>query len=340
MFMKVYYDKDCDLSIIKSKKVAIIGFGSQGHAHAANLKDSGVDVTVGLRAGSPSIKKAEGYGLKTADVATAVAAADVVMILTPDEFQSKLYKQEIEPNIKKGATLAFAHGFSIIYNQIEPREDLDVIMIAPKAPGHTVRSEFVRGGGIPDLIAIHQDASGNAKATALSYAMGVGGGRTGIIETTFREECETDLFGEQAVLCGGAVELVKAGFDTLVEAGYAPEMAYFECLHELKLIVDLMFEGGIANMNYSISNNAEYGEYVTGPRVINEESRKAMREALANIQSGEYAKQFILEGQSNYPSMTARRRQNAEHGIEVVGNKLRAMMPWIAANKIVDKEKN
>lgn len=340
MFMKVYYDKDCDLSIIKSKKVAIIGFGSQGHAHAANLKDSGVDVTVGLRAGSPSIKKAEGYGLKTADVATAVAAADVVMILTPDEFQSKLYKQEIEPNIKKGATLAFAHGFSIIYNQIEPREDLDVIMIAPKAPGHTVRSEFVRGGGIPDLIAIHQDASGNAKATALSYAMGVGGGRTGIIETTFREECETDLFGEQAVLCGGAVELVKAGFDTLVEAGYAPEMAYFECLHELKLIVDLMFEGGIANMNYSISNNAEYGEYVTGPRVINEESRKAMREALANIQSGEYAKQFILEGQSNYPSMTARRRQNAEHGIEVVGAKLRAMMPWIAANKIVDKEKN
>ncbi|HQR83185.1 MAG: ketol-acid reductoisomerase [Thiotrichales bacterium 32-46-8] len=338
--MKVYYDKDCDLSIIKSKKVAIIGFGSQGHAHAANLKDSGVDVTVGLRAGSPSIKKAEGYGLKTADVATAVAAADVVMILTPDEFQSKLYKQEIEPNIKKGATLAFAHGFSIIYNQIEPREDLDVIMIAPKAPGHTVRSEFVRGGGIPDLIAIHQDASGNAKATALSYAMGVGGGRTGIIETTFREECETDLFGEQAVLCGGAVELVKAGFDTLVEAGYAPEMAYFECLHELKLIVDLMFEGGIANMNYSISNNAEYGEYVTGPRVINEESRKAMREALANIQSGEYAKQFILEGQSNYPSMTARRRQNAEHGIEVVGAKLRAMMPWIAANKIVDKEKN
>ncbi|MCI4411191.1 MAG: ketol-acid reductoisomerase [Thiotrichales bacterium] len=338
--MQVYYDKDCDLSIIKSKKVAIIGFGSQGHAHAANLKDSGVDVTVGLRAGSSSIKKAEGYGLKTADVATAVAAADVVMILTPDEFQSKLYKQEIEPNIKKGATLAFAHGFSIIYNQIEPREDLDVIMIAPKAPGHTVRSEFVRGGGIPDLIAVHQDASGKAKATALSYAMGVGGGRTGIIETTFREECETDLFGEQAVLCGGAVELVKAGFDTLVEAGYAPEMAYFECLHELKLIVDLMFEGGIANMNYSISNNAEYGEYVTGPRVINEESRKAMREALANIQSGEYAKQFILEGQSNYPSMTARRRQNAEHGIEVVGNKLRAMMPWIAANKIVDKTKN
>lgn len=338
--MQVYYDKDCNLSLIQGKKVAIVGFGSQGHAHAANLKDSGVDVTVGLRAGSGSIKKAQGYGLKTADVATAVANADVVMILTPDEFQSKLYKEEIEPNIKKGATLAFAHGFSIIYNQIEPREDLDVIMIAPKAPGHTVRSEYVRGGGIPDLIAVHQDASGQAKAIALSYASAIGGGRTGIIETTFREECETDLFGEQAVLCGGAVELVKAGFDTLVEAGYAPEMAYFECLHELKLIVDLMFEGGIANMNYSISNNAEYGEYVTGPRVINEESRKAMREALANIQSGEYAKQFILEGQANYPSMTARRRQNAEHGIEVVGSKLRAMMPWIAANKIVDKEKN
>lgn len=338
--MEVFYDKDCNLSLIQGQKVAIIGFGSQGHAHAANLKDSGVDVTVGLRAGSSSIKKAEGYGLKTADVATAVAGADVVMILTPDEFQSVLYKEEIEPNIKQGAVLAFAHGFSIIYNQVVPRKDLDVIMIAPKAPGHTVRSEFTRGGGIPDLIAVHQDASGNALEIAKSYASGVGGGRTGIILTTFREECETDLFGEQAVLCGGAVELVKAGFDTLVDAGYAPEMAYFECLHELKLIVDLMFEGGIANMNYSISNNAEYGEYVTGPRVINEESRKAMREALANIQSGEYAKQFILEGQSNYPSMTARRRQNKEHGIEVVGAKLREMMPWISANKIVDQEKN
>ena len=338
--MQVYYDKDCDLSIIQGKKVAIIGFGSQGHAHACNLQDSGVDVVVGLRAGSSSIAKAEGYGLKTADVARAVAGADVVMILTPDEFQSVLYKEEIEPNIKQGAVLAFAHGFAIIYNQVVPRKDLDVIMIAPKAPGHTVRSEFVRGGGIPDLIAIEQDSSGNAKAIALSYASGVGGGRTGIIETTFRDECETDLFGEQAVLCGGAVELVKAGFDTLVEAGYEPEMAYFECLHELKLIVDLMFEGGIADMNYSISNNAEYGEYVTGPRVINEESRRAMREALANIQSGEYAKQFILEGQSNYPSMTAARRNNAEHGIEVVGRKLRAMMPWIASNKIVDQEKN
>lgn len=338
--MKVYYDKDCDLSVIKSKKVAIIGFGSQGHAHAANLKDSGVDVVVGLRAGSSSIAKAEGYGLKTADVATAVSGADVVMLLTPDEFQSALYKEEIEPNIKKGAALAFAHGFAIIYNQVVPRKDLDVIMIAPKAPGHTVRSEFVRGGGIPDLIAIHQDASGNAKEIALSYASGVGGGRTGIIETTFRDECETDLFGEQAVLCGGAVELVKAGFDVLVEAGYEPEMAYFECLHELKLIVDLMFEGGIADMNYSISNNAEYGEYVTGPKVINEESKQAMRNALKNIQSGEYAKQFILEGQAGYPSMTAARRNNSEHEIEVVGRELRAMMPWISDNKIVDQDKN
>ncbi|SFR63304.1 ketol-acid reductoisomerase [Thiomicrospira sp. ALE5] len=338
--MQVYYDKDCDLSIIRGMKVAVIGFGSQGHAHAANLQDSGVDVTVGLRPGSSSIKKAEGYGLKTADVATAVAGADLVMILTPDEFQSVLYKEEIEPNLKKGAVLAFAHGFAVLYNQVVPRADLDVIMIAPKAPGHTVRSEFVKGGGIPDLIAVHQDVSGKAKSIALSYASGVGGGRTGIIETTFREECETDLFGEQAVLCGGAVELVKMGFETLVEAGYAPEMAYFECLHELKLIVDLMYEGGIANMNYSISNNAEYGEYVTGPQVINEESRMAMREALYNIQSGEYAKRFILEGMTNYPEMTAMRRMNAEHPIEVVGEQLRSMMPWIQANKIVDKDKN
>jgi len=338
--MNIYYDKDCDLSVIKGLKVAIIGFGSQGHAHAANLKDSGVDVTVGLRIGSPSIAKAEGYGLKTADVPTAVAGADVVMILTPDEFQSVLYRDEIEPNIKEGATLAFAHGFAIIYNQVVPRADLNVIMIAPKAPGHTVRSEFTRGGGVPDLIAVEHDPSGNARAIALSYASGIGGGRTGIIETTFRDECETDLFGEQAVLCGGAVELVKAGFDTLTEAGYAPEMAYFECLHELKLIVDLMYEGGIANMNYSISNNAEYGEYVTGPKVINDESRRAMKEALQNIQSGEYAKQFIAEGAANYPSMTGSRRLNAEHGIEVVGKQLRDMMPWITANKLVDIEKN
>ena len=338
--MQVYYDKDADLSIIRSKKVAIIGYGSQGHAHANNLKDSGVDVVVGLRPNSPSVAKATNSGLTVQDVPAAVASADVVMILTPDEFQSKLYKEEIEPNIKQGAALAFAHGFSILYNQIVPRADLDVIMIAPKAPGHTVRSEFVRGGGIPDLIAIHQNASGNAKELCLSYASAIGGGRSGIIETTFRDETETDLFGEQAVLCGGAVELVKAGFETLTEAGYPPEMAYFECLHELKLIVDLMYEGGIANMNYSISNNAEYGEYVTGPRVINDESRKAMKEALQNIQEGRYAKQFILEGQTGYPEMTARRRLNAEHPIEQVGGKLRAMMPWIKANQIVDKSKN
>jgi ketol-acid reductoisomerase len=338
--MQVYYDKDADLSIIKGKKVAIIGYGSQGHAHANNLKDSGVDVVVGLRAGSSSIAKAEACGLVVKEVAAAVSGADIVMMLTPDEFQSQLYKAEIEPNIKQGAALAFAHGFAILYNQVTPRADLDVIMIAPKAPGHTVRSEFTRGGGIPDLIAIHQDASGTAKAICLSYASAIGGGRSGVIETTFRDETETDLFGEQAVLCGGAVELVKMGFETLVEGGYEPEMAYFECLHELKLIVDLMFEGGIANMNYSISNNAEYGEYVTGPKVINEESRYAMQEALANIQNGEYAKKFIMEGMTNYPEMTARRRLNAEHPIEVVGEKLRSMMPWIKANQIVDKSKN
>jgi len=336
--MKVYYDKDADLAIIKGMKVTIVGYGSQGHAHACNLKDTGVDVTVALRSGSASVKKAENAGLKVKPVAEAVASADLIMILTPDEFQSQLYRHEIEPNLKKGATLAFAHGFAIHYNQIVPRADLDVIMIAPKAPGHTVRSEFVKGGGIPDLIAVFQDASGKAKSVALSYASAIGGGRTGIIETTFKDETETDLFGEQAVLCGGAVELVKAGFETLVEAGYAPEMAYFECLHELKLIVDLMYEGGIANMNYSISNNAEYGEYVTGPRVINDESRKAMKECLRNIQTGDYAKRFILEGATNYPEMTARRRLNAAHQIEQVGEKLRSMMPWI--QKIVDKEKN
>ncbi|HIF55284.1 MAG: ketol-acid reductoisomerase [Methylococcales bacterium] len=338
--MQVYYDKDADLSIIKGKKVAIIGYGSQGHAHANNLKDSGVDVVVGLRAGSSSVAKAEACGLTVKNVADAVSGADVVMLLTPDEFQAQLYRDEIEPNIKQGAALAFAHGFAILYNQVSPRADLDVIMIAPKAPGHTVRSEFVRGGGVPDLIAIHQDPSGTAKSICLSYASAIGGGRSGVIETTFRDETETDLFGEQAVLCGGAVELVKMGFETLVEAGYEPEMAYFECLHELKLIVDLMFEGGIANMNYSISNNAEYGEYVTGPKVINEESRFAMQEALANIQNGEYAKKFILEGMTNYPEMTAKRRLNAEHPIEVVGEKLRGMMPWIKANQIVDKAKN
>ncbi|MDD2853254.1 MAG: ketol-acid reductoisomerase [Desulfuromonadaceae bacterium] len=336
--MKVFYDRDCDLKLIKKKKVTIVGYGSQGHAHACNLKDSGVDVTVALRKGSSSAIKAKNAGLKVASVAEAVATADLVMILTPDEFQSVLYRDEIAPKLKKGAALAFAHGFAIHYNQIVPRADLDVIMIAPKAPGHTVRSEFVRGGGIPDLIAVFQNSSGKARELALSYASAIGGGRTGIIETTFQDETETDLFGEQAVLCGGAVELVKAGFETLVEAGYAPEMAYFECLHELKLIVDLMYEGGIANMNYSISNNAEYGEYVTGPKVINDQSRAAMKECLANIQSGDYAKRFILEGMSDYPEMTARRRLNAAHPIEQTGEKLRSMMPWI--KKIVDKTKN
>ena len=338
--MQVSYDKDCDLSIIQGMKVSIIGYGSQGHAHANNLKDSGVDVTVGLRAGSASAAKAESAGLKVDNVPAAVAGADLVMILTPDEFQSQLYRDEIQPNIKQGATLAFAHGFAIHYNQVVPRADLDVIMIAPKAPGHTVRNEFVNGGGIPDLVAVYQDASGNAKKVAMSYASGVGGGRTGIIETTFKDETETDLFGEQAVLCGGAVELVKAGFETLTEAGYAPEMAYFECLHELKLIVDLMYQGGIANMNYSISNNAEYGEYVTGPEVINDESRLAMKNALKRIQDGEYAKMFISEGAMNYPSMTAYRRNNAAHPIEKVGAELRGMMPWITKNALVDKDKN
>jgi len=336
----MYHEQDADLSVIQGRKVAIIGYGSQGHAHALNLKDSGVDVTVGLRKDSSSWKKAENAGLKVAEVEEAVKQADLVMILTPDEFQKQLYNDVIEPNIKQGATLAFAHGFSIHYNQVVPRKDLDVIMIAPKAPGHTVRNEFATGGGIPDLIAVYQDASGQAKQVALSYAMGVGGGRSGIIETTFKDETETDLFGEQAVLCGGAVELVKMGFETLVEAGYAPEMAYFECLHELKLIVDLMYQGGIADMNYSISNNAEYGEYVTGLEVINDQSREAMRNALKRIQSGEYAKMFIAEGMSNYPSMTARRRQTAEHEIEKTGAKLRGMMPWITSSKIIDKEKN
>jgi ketol-acid reductoisomerase len=338
MAINVYYDKDCDQNIIKGKTVSIIGYGSQGHAHANNLQDSGVNVIVGLREGSPSAIKAQNAGLKVKPVEEAVEAADVVMVLAPDEFQAKLYSEQIEPHIKASAVLAFAHGFAIHYNQIVPREDLDVIMIAPKAPGHTVRSEYVKGGGIPDLVAVFQDATGTAMEIALSYASAIGGGRTGIIETTFKDETETDLFGEQAVLCGGAVELVKAGFETLTEAGYAPEMAYFECLHELKLIVDLMYEGGIANMNYSISNNAEYGEYVTGPKVINEESRKAMREALRNIQTGEYAKRFVSEGALGYPSMTAYRRLNAAHPIEQVGERLRGMMPWI--KKIVDKSKN
>ena len=338
--MKVYYDKDADLNLIKAKKVTIVGYGSQGHAHAANLKDSGVTVTIGLRKGGSSWAKAVAAGHNVQDIADAVKGADVIMLLIPDETMAQIFDAEVASNLKQGATLAFAHGFNIHYNQITPRADLDVIMIAPKGPGHTVRSEYLKGGGVPSLIAVYQDKSGKAKELALSYAAANGGTKGGVIETDFREETETDLFGEQAVLCGGAVELVKAGFETLVEAGYAPEMAYFECLHELKLIVDLMYEGGIANMNYSISNNAEYGEYVTGPQVINDQSRAAMKQALANIQNGNYAKQFILEGRTNYPEMTARRRLNAAHPIEQVGSQLRAMMPWIAKNKLVDQSKN
>jgi ketol-acid reductoisomerase len=337
--MKVFYDKDCDLSLIKGKTVSIIGYGSQGHAHAQNLNDSGVNVLVGLRKGGASWDKVAKAGLKVAEVNEAVAAADVVMILLPDENIAAVYK-EIEPHLKKGASLAFAHGFNVHYNQVVPRADLDVWMVAPKAPGHTVRNTYTQGGGVPHLVAVHQDKSGKARDLALSYAMANGGGKAGIIETNFKEETETDLFGEQAVLCGGAVELIKMGYETLVEAGYAPEMAYFECLHELKLIVDLIYEGGIANMNYSISNNAEYGEYVTGPEVINEQSRVAMKNALKRIQSGEYAKMFISEGRTNYPSMTARRRLTAEHSIEKVGSQLRAMMPWIAKNKLVDQTRN
>jgi ketol-acid reductoisomerase len=338
--MKVYYDKDADLSLIKGKKVTIVGYGSQGHAHAQNLKDSGVKVTVGLRRDGASWSKAEKAGLKVEEVAKAVKGADVVMILLPDENIPAVYYGDVEPNIKKGAALAFAHGFNIHYNQVVPRADLDVIMVAPKGPGHTVRSEYLRGGGVPSLIAVYQDRSGKAKDVALSYAAANGGTKGGVIETTFRDETETDLFGEQAVLCGGLVELIKAGFETLTEAGYAPEMAYFECLHEVKLIVDLIFEGGIANMNYSVSNNAEYGEYVTGPKVIAGEARAAMKEALKNIQNGDYAKRFILEGRTNYPEMTARRRLNAAHPVEQVGEQLRAMMPWIKKNKLVDQSKN
>ncbi|MBL8424213.1 MAG: ketol-acid reductoisomerase [Candidatus Accumulibacter phosphatis] len=338
--MKVYYDKDADLSLIKGKKVTIVGYGSQGHAHAQNLSDSGVRVTVGLRKDGASWSKAENAGLTVDEVASAVTDADVVMMLLPDESIPQVYSADVAPNMKRGAALAFAHGFNIHYNQVVPRDDVDVIMVAPKGPGHTVRSEYLKGGGVPSLIAVHQDRSGKARDIALSYAAANGGTKGGVIETNFREETETDLFGEQAVLCGGAVELVKMGFETLVEAGYAPEMAYFECLHELKLIVDLMYEGGIANMNYSISNNAEYGEYVTGPEVINEQSRAAMRAALKRIQNGDYAKMFILEGRTNYPAMTARRRLIAQHEVETVGAKLRDMMPWIKKNRLVDQSKN
>jgi len=338
--MKVFYDKDADLSLIKGKQVTIIGYGSQGHAHALNLKESGVNVTVGLRKNGASWSKAEKAGLKVKEVAEAVKGADVVMMLLPDEQIAEVYKNEVHDNAKEGAALAFAHGFNVHYGQVIPRADLDVIMIAPKAPGHTVRSTYAQGGGVPHLIAVAQDKSGAARDVALSYAAANGGGRAGIIETNFREETETDLFGEQAVLCGGTVDLIKAGFETLVEAGYAPEMAYFECLHELKLIVDLIYEGGIANMNYSISNNAEYGEYVTGPKIVTEETKKAMKQVLTDIQTGEYAKSFIIENKAGAPTLQSRRRLMAEHQIEVVGAKLRAMMPWIAANKLVDQSKN
>ncbi len=338
--MKVYYDKDADLSLIKGKKVTIVGYGSQGHAHAQNLKDSGVKVTVGLRRGGASWNKAKKAGLKVEEIAKAVKEADLVMLLLPDEQIATVYAEEVQANMKKGAVLAFAHGFNIHYGQVIPREDIDVIMIAPKGPGHLVRSTYVQGGGVPSLIAIYQDKSGKAHDLALSYAAANGGTRGGVIETSFREETETDLFGEQVVLCGGTVELIKAGFETLVEAGYAPEMAYFECLHELKLIVDLIYEGGLANMHYSISNNAEYGDISRGPRIITDETKVEMKRILKEIQSGQYAKEFILENKAGAPTLLAQRRNLAAHPIEVVGEKLRDMMPWIRKNKLVDQAKN
>ena len=338
--MNIYYDKDADLAIIKGKQVAVIGYGSQGHAHANNLKDSGVDVCVGLREGSSSVEKAKSAGLEVKSISEAVSSADVIMLLAPDEYQSVLYKNEIEPNIKNGATLAFAHGFNIHFKQIIPRNDLDVIMIAPKGPGHLVRATYVSGGGVPSLIAIFQDTSGHAKELSLSYASANGGGRAAIIETTFKEETETDLFGEQTVLCGGITSLIQAGFETLVEAGYAPEMAYFECLHETKLIVDLIYEGGIANMRYSISNTAEYGDFTRGPRVITEDTKRVMKEILAEIQSGEFAREFISEYKNGAPVMEEKRSASRQHGIEIIGEKLRSMMPWIGENKLVDEKKN
>nr|WP_315063955.1 ketol-acid reductoisomerase [uncultured Campylobacter sp.] len=340
MAVSIYYDKDCDLSLIRSKTVAMIGFGSQGHAHAENLRDSGVKVIVGLAKGGRSWAKAEAKGFEVKTVAEAAKAADVVMILTPDELQAEIFEREIKPNLKSGAAIAFGHGFNVHFGQIKAPEDIDVIMIAPKAPGHTVRSEFVRGGGIPDLIAVEQNASGKAKELALSYASAIGGGRTGIIETTFKDETETDLFGEQAVLCGGLCALVNAGFETLVDAGYEPEMAYFECLHELKLIVDLMYQGGMADMRYSISNTAEYGDYVSGPRVIGEDSKKAMKEILKEIQNGKFAKDFILERKAGYVRMNAERGIAERSLLNQTGKKLRSMMPWISAGKLIDQSKN
>ena len=339
--MRVYYDSDCDINLIKSKNVAIIGYGSQGHAHAANLRDSGCkNLKIGLRFGSASIEKAKSAGFDVTTPAEAAKWADVVMVLIPDELQAEMYAEDLKDNLKKGAALAFAHGLNIHFNLIEPRADLDVYMIAPKGPGHTVRGEFVKGGGVPCLIAVHQDATGNAKEIALSYASGVGGGRSGIIETSFREEGETDLFGEQAVLCGGITHLIKAGFETLVEAGYAPEMAYFECLHETKLIVDLIYEGGMANMRYSISNTAEYGDYKTGPRIITDETKAEMKRVLADIQSGRFTRDWMLENKAGCPNFKATRRNEAKHPIEEIGAKLRGMMPWIGRNKLVDKAKN
>ena len=339
--MRVYYDRDADQALIKDRKVAIIGYGSQGHAHANNLKDSGVpEVRVGLRAGSGLAKKAEAAGFTVMSPAEAAAWADVVMILVPDELQADLYRDHLAPNLKQGAAIAFAHGLNIHFSLIEPRQDLDVFMIAPKGPGHTVRSEYVRGGGVPCLIAVEQDASGNAQDIALAYASAIGGGRAGVIETTFREECETDLFGEQAVLCGGLSHLIMAGFETLVEAGYAPEMAYFECLHEVKLIVDLMYEGGIANMRYSISNTAEFGDYVSGPRVIDASTKARMRDILNDIQSGAFVHEFMADNAVGQPHFKAMRRLQAEHKIEEVGAKLRGMMPWLKQGALVDKEKN
>ncbi len=339
--MQVYYDRDADVNLIKTKKVAIVGYGSQGHAHTLNLRDSGAtEVVVALREGSATRKKAEGEGLKVMSVAEAAAWADVLMILTPDELQAEIYKKEIAPNLKKGGALAFAHGLNIHFGLIEAPADHDVIMIAPKGPGHTVRGEYVKGGGVPCLIAVHQNASGNAKEIAMSYACGVGGGRSGIIETDFKEECETDLFGEQAVLCGGLTELIRYGFETLTEAGYAPEMAYFECLHEVKLIVDLMYEGGMHNMRYSISNTAEYGDYVSGPRVIDASVKERMKDVLNDIQSGKFVRDFMLENQVGQPFLKARRAQGASHPLEETGEKLRGMMPWIKSNALVDKERN
>ncbi|MDY0300559.1 MAG: ketol-acid reductoisomerase [Trichlorobacter sp.] len=338
--MKVYYDKDCDHGILKKMKVAVIGYGSQGHAHSLNLKDSGIDVVVGLHQGSASIQKAEAAGLTVKTTAEAVKDADVVMILLPDEIQGDVYSADIAPNLKKGASLAFGHGFNIHFGQIVAREDINVFMVAPKGPGHMVRHEYTKGGGVPCLIAIHQDPSSKTKEIALAYASAVGGGRSGIIETTFKEETETDLFGEQAVLCGGISALIQAGFETLVEAGYAPEMAYFECLHETKLIVDLIYEGGIANMRYSVSNTAEYGDLTRGPRVVTAETKKEMKKILDEIQTGQFCKEWMLENKANKPTFNALRRRGAEHQIEEVGGKLRAMMPWIGKNKIVDKAKN